>query len=121
MNITVITALIAAIAAIVSPTINTIITCKSNKELSELNTITTRKLDVIENYLRYASQASYLPGIPDEFAFYKSAIFLYAPEEIHSKIMKLNTLIEGSEFSDQASLLLFEIAQALRSVNNVNK
>lgn len=110
---------IALIAAIISPIITTVISNRFQIKLKKLELIEQRKLDVIDGYLKSVSDASYTLGIPDEFAQYKSIIFLYAPENIRGKVKELNKAVEHTCFDENTSALLYDVAQALRTENKI--
>lgn len=110
---------IALVVAIIAPVLTTIINNRHQEKMKEHELFEARKLDAIENYLRYAGKASYQIGVPEEFAFYKATIYLYASPAIHDKISKLNKLIEDTNFSDETAQLLSEVAIDLRHENKV--
>lgn len=114
---------IALVVSIVSPVVTTIVTVIYNGhfqfKMKGIELLAKRKLDVIENYLKYASSGSYSIGVSESFSEYKSLIFLYAPSSIHDKIRRLNKLVETERFSDEAAQLLEEVAVALRKENVV--
>ena len=110
----------ALVLAIASPIITAVLNNRYNLKIHRSNLIDTRRLDVIENYLKYATMCSYNEGVPEEFSLYKSLIFLYAPTYLQEKIIKLNSIIENTRFSKDAAALLKDIAIGLRKENEVS-
>lgn len=105
---------IALVAAIVSPVITTVLTNRFQLKLKKLESA-QKKSNVIDEYLKGASLSAYTLGVEEKFEEYRALIFLYASEEHHEKIRQLNKAIENTQFSDQTSALLYDVAQALRA------
>ena len=105
---------IALVAAIVSPVITTILTNRFQLKLKKLEAV-QKKTNVIDEYLKGASLSAYTLGVEEKFEEYRALILLYVSEEHHEKIQQLNRAIENTQFSDQTSALLYDVAQALRA------
>lgn len=105
---------IALVAAIVSPVITTVLTNRFQLKLKKLESV-QKKSNVIDEYLKGASLSAYTLGVEEKFEEYRALILLYASEEHHEKIRQLNKAVENTQFSDQTSALLYDVAQALRA------
>ena len=112
---------IALVISIASPVLTSLINNVFQLILKDREVFVQRRLDVIENYIKYASVCSYALGVPDEFAKYKTTIFLYAPKGIWEKIIVLNKRLEGDRFSDEVAGLLYEVTDGLRDVYKESK
>jgi hypothetical protein len=114
--------LIAGIAFVVSvttPIFTTIFNNRFQLKLKDREILANRKLDTIENYLKSASEARYVSGVPVDFSKNTANIFLYAPVAIQDKIRELNRLLESMGFSEDAATLLYDVATALKNENKV--
>ncbi|GEM_PF-2387199 len=104
---------IALLVAIVSPIVTAIINNHHQIKLKKMELYDQRKIEVIVSYLQAATEASYMDGVPDNFAKYSALVLVYAPKELHQKIIQLNNALKGRGFNPEVSDLLYEVAIAL--------
>lgn len=104
---------IALIAAIVVPFFSTLATNWFQLRLKRMELFTVRKIEVIENYLKSASWSAHMTGVSENFGQYRSLIFMYAPSELHEKILQLNDLVADTSFDDETLKLLREVSASL--------
>lgn len=112
-------ALIVLFTSIISPILVAIINNHHQLKLLERERMVNHKLDVIENYLKYAAESSAQLGVSKEFLHYSTSIFLYTPSEIHPRLAKLNESVTTTKFSDETKKLLFDVAAQLRKENKI--
>lgn len=105
---------VALVVAIVSPIATAVINNRHQIKMKKLELFQQRKIETIESYLRAASNASYTIGVPDDFAECGALVLLYAPQDLHEKIIQLNKALEGTGFNSETSSLLYDVAAALK-------
>lgn len=122
VDLTVTISVILAACAIIVPMLTTII---SNLFQIRIKKLELKQLhyeknvlyqkEIFENYLRYASQCTFIPKTEhiQTFAEYHFLAYLYAPDELHNEMSELRTFITKFE-KDKAAELLEELTPQIR-------
>ena len=94
---------------------------KNDTKLKTFDLFVSRKIDAIENYIKYASETAYGYGATNNFGEYSSLIFAYAPIALHDKILQLNNRVANTRFDETTLSLLMGVTASLQEQIDIVK